>query len=139
MIAGNPVVEGYPDNNPPAIVDNKLILGSIGKSVCGNGATRGGSYKKSRKSRKLKNRKSPNKKSNKRHSKNNKNRSISKSNSRSNSNSKSQKGGDFVAIGSKPAYMADAFDGSKGVFNYPDDMKSRVFGETQPNYSVNAI
>lgn len=131
MVAGNPVVEGYPDNNPPALIGDKLVMGSPEKSVCGNGATRGGSRKRSQraqrahKSKKSKNRKSKNRKSKK---------------NRSKSSSKSQRGGgDFISIGSKPASMSNAFDGPKSVFNYPDDMKSRAFDEKQPNYSVNAI
>ena len=120
-IAGNPQVIGYPDNNPPALINNKLILGGVDGSVCGNGATRGGG-KKSKKSKHAK--KSKSKKSKK-------SRHAKKSNL--------QKGGDFVSIGSKPAEFSTAFDGPKGVFKYPDDMMAREFGERQPNYSVNAI
>jgi hypothetical protein len=120
-IAGNPQVIGYPDNNPPALINNKLILGGVDGSVCGNGATRGGG-KKSKKSKHAK--KSKSKKSKK-------SRHAKKSNL--------QKGGDFVSIGSKPAEFSTAFDGPKGVFKYPDDMMAREFGESQPNYSVNAI
>ena len=116
--AGNPQVIGYPDNNPPAIIDSKLVMGSIDGSVCGNGATRGGG-KKNKKSKKSKSRKHKSSKKSKK--------------------SKSQKGGDFVSIGSKPADFSTAFDGPKGVFKYPDDMMGREFGERQPNYSVNAI
>jgi hypothetical protein len=119
-IAGNPQVIGYPDNNPPAIIDSKLIMGSVDGSLCGNGATRGGSRKnKSRKHKSLKHK-----------SRKNKSRKHK---------SKLQKGGDFVGIGSKPAEFATAFDGPKGLFKYPDDMMGREFGERQPNYSVNAI
>ena len=125
-IAGNPQVIGYPDNNPPAIVGSKLIMGSVDGSVCGNGATRGGSRKnKKSKSHKSKSHKSKSHKSRKHKSRKHK--------------SNLQKGGDFVGIGSKPADFATAFDGPKGVFKYPDDMMGREFGERQPNYSVNAI
>ena len=120
-IAGNPQVIGYPDNNPPALINNKLILGGVDGSVCGNGATRGGG-KKSKKSKHAKKSKSKKSKTS-RHSK----------------KSNLQKGGDFVSIGSKPAEFSTAFDGPKGVFKYPDDMMAREFGERQPNYSVNAI
>jgi len=113
--AGNPQVIGYPDNNPPALINNKLILGGVDGSVCGNGATRGGG-KKSKKSKSKKSK----------HAKKSKKSNL-------------QKGGDFVSIGSKPAEFSTAFDGPKGVFKYPDDMMAREFGERQPNYSVNAI
>ena len=88
------------------------------KQVCGSGATKGGSRKSKRKASKSKNRRSKKK---------------------SNRNKKLQKGGDFVSIGTKPADYATAFDGPKGFFQYPDDMSKREFGESQPNYSVNAI
>lgn len=123
-IAGNPQVIGYPDNNPPAIIDNKLIIGGVDGSICGNGATRGGG-KKNKKSKKSKKTKKSKKSKSRKHK-------LSKK-------SKSQKGGDFVSIGSKPANFSTAFDGPKGVFKYPDDMMGREFGERQPNYSVNAI
>jgi hypothetical protein len=142
MIAGKPVYAGYPDNNSPAIIDGKILMGDPDKSVCGNGANKGGS-RKSRKSRKSRNK--SRKSRNSRKSRKSKNNSVSNNNSNnSNSNNNSDKlliGGnsDFVSIGSKPELYADAFKGPPGVFKYPDDMKTRDFGETQPNYSPNAI
>ena len=53
--------------------------------------------------------------------------------------SKSQRGGDFTSIGSKPADYSTAFDGSEGMFKYPDDMMTRDFGGKQPNYGVDTI
>ena len=57
-IAGNPVINGYDHNNPPAIIDGKLIMsgniksgGGVNRQVCGNGATRGGSIKSKSKSK----------------------------------------------------------------------------------------
>ena len=40
---------------------------------------------------------------------------------------------------SKPIDYDSAFNGSKGVFAYPDDMNKRTYDELQPNYSVNAV
>ena len=112
-VAGNPVINGYDDNNPPAIIKGKLVMSGANRQVCGNGATRNAkTSKNSKKSRKHKTK---------------------------NKNNQFQKGGDFVSIGSKPETFSSAFDGPAGVFKYPDDMKTRDFGEHQPNYSVNAI
>ena len=44
-IAGNPQVIGYPDNNPPAIIGGKLVMGGVEGSLCGNGAVAGGGKK----------------------------------------------------------------------------------------------
>ena len=124
-IAGQPCIGGYDDQNPPALIKGKLVMSGAGaeKQVCGNGATKGGSRKSKRKSK----RKSSKSKNNRRSKK------------KSNRNKKLQKGGDFLAIGTKPADYSTAFDGPKGIFQYPDDMSNRQFGESQPNYSVNAI
>ena len=114
-VGGQPIYKAYDDNAPPAIIGGQIVSGQPDQPVCGNGALTGGS-KKIRRNKKSK-----------------------KSKSKKSKKSKSQRGGDFVAIGSKPADFSTAFDGPKGVFNYPDDMMSREFGEKQPNYSVNAI
>lgn len=110
-IAGNPVIDGYDDNNPPAIIGGKLVMVGAQRQVCGNGATRSRSKRS---------------KNSKRSKKSKKSRKL-------------QKGGDFVTIGSKPALYSTAFDGPPGVFKYPDDMMSRDFAAKQPNYGVNAI
>jgi len=120
-IAGLPVYKSYDDCCPPAIVNNQLVMGAPDQSVCGLGAIKGGARRrrKTRASRK---------------------RSTRRKNTRR-SRRHTQRGGDFVysATKSTPAPMSDAFNGPQGVFRYPDDMMSRAFNETQPNYSVNAI
>ena len=108
-ISGMPVIKGYDDNNPPEIIDGKIVMKG------------GNKIKKNKKSHK-----------NKKSKKDMKSKTHKKSR-------KLQQGGDFVSIGSKPAEFSTAFDGPKGVFNYPDNMMTREFGEKQPNYSVNAI
>ena len=140
MIAGNPVYESYPDNNPPVIIGDKIIMGAPDKSVCGNGATRGG-HRNSKNSRNSRNSHNSSKSSNKSNKSKKEKRNTKKSNHNNNNSSKYLRGGDgdFVSIGSKPSTYADAFNGQKGVFKYPDDMKTRDFSETQPNYSANAI
>ena len=129
-VGGQPIYKAYDDNAPPAIIGGQIVSGQPDQPVCGNGALTGGSKKirRNKKSKKSKSKKSKSKKS-----------KSKKSKSKKSKKSKSQRGGDFVAIGSKPADFSTAFDGPKGVFNYPDDMMSREFGEKQPNYSVNAI
>lgn len=125
-IAGLPVYKSYDDCCPPAIVNNQLVMGAPDQSVCGLGAIKGGARRrrKTRASRK---------------------RSTRRRNTRRSRSSRrrrhTQRGGDFVysATKSTPAPMSDAFNGPQGVFRYPDDMMSRAFNETQPNYSVNAI
>jgi hypothetical protein len=123
-IAGLPVYKAYDDCCPPAIVNNQLVMGAPDQSVCGLGAIKGGARqrRKTRASRKRSTR--------------SKNTRHSRSRRRH-----TQRGGDFVysATKSTPAPMSDAFNGPQGVFRYPDDMMSRTFNETQPNYSVNAI
>ena len=101
-------------------------MGAPDQPVCGLGAIKGGarrrrtraSRKHSTRRRKTTNRRRTNRR-----------------------RSHSQRGGDFVysATKSTPAPFADAFNGPAGVFRYPDDMTTRTFDETQPNYSVNAI
>ena len=120
FVAGMPVYKGYDDNSPPAIIDGKLIMAGGEGSICGNGAIKRRGSRKSRKSQKSR-------------------KSKKSKKSRKSKNSNKQIGGEFLSIGSKPAEFATAFDGPKGVFKYPDDMKERDFGEYQPNYSVNAI
>jgi len=131
-IAGLPVYRAYDDCCPPAIVNNKLVMGAPGQPVCGLGAVRGGARRHRSSSRK-----------HKRSSKNNKkNKKTSNRHHKSRRSNRHQRGGaDFVysSLRSKPAPMADAFNGPAGVFRYPDDMMTRNFGEVQPNYSVNAI
>ena len=124
-IAGLPVYKSYDDCCPPAIVNNQLVMGAPDQSVCGLGAIKGGARRrrKTRASRKRSTRRK-----NTRHSRSSRRRHT-------------QRGGDFVysATKSTPAPMSDDFNGPQGVFRYPDDMMSRAFNETQPNYSVNAI
>ena len=129
-VGGQPIYKGYDDNSPPAIIGGQIVSGQPDQPVCGNGALTGGSKRKNKKSKKSK--KSKSKKSKKSKSKKSKKSKKAKK-------SKSQRGGDFLSIGSKPAEFSTAFDGQKSVFNYPDDMMGREFGEKQPNYSVNAI
>jgi len=133
-IAGKPVIDGYDHENPPALINGKLVMpgavlsgGDGNRQLCGNGATRGGSKKSKRNSKR-------NSKKNKR-----KTRKSKRQNKKKNNSSKMQKGGDFVSIGSKPAVFSEAFNGPDGVFQYPDDMTKRDFAAKQPNYGVNAI
>jgi len=122
FIGGQPVIRGYDDKSPPAIIKGGLVFGTPDKPICGLGAIQGGSRHKKK-----------GKKSSKRSGKKSGKRSGKKS-------KKLQMGGDFTSFNSsKPAEFATAFDGPKGVFNYPDDMSKREFGEFQPNYSVNAV
>lgn len=135
-IAGLPVYKAYDDCCPPAIISNKLVMGSPDQRVCGLGAIRGGARRRrSHASRKHKHLS--------KHSSNNKSRRTAKRKNHNSRNSHRQRGGavgDFVySTKSTPAPMGDAFIGPLGVFRYPDDMKSRAFDEVQPNYSVNAI
>lgn len=130
FIAGQAVVKSYDDCCPPAIVGGKLQFGAPDQPVCGLGAVRGGSRRKHH-SMKKKSGKSHKKshKSHKRHSK------TRRSNKRM-----TQKGGDFTSLhSSKPAEFATAFNGPKGVFNYPENMMERTFDETQPMWSPKAI
>ena len=121
FIGGQPVIRGYDDKSAPAIIKGGLVFGTPDKPICGLGAIQGGSRQKKK-----------GKKSAKRSGKKSK-RSGKKS-------KKLQMGGDFTTLyRSKPAEFDTAFDGPKGVFNYPDDMSARAFGEFQPNYSVNAV
>jgi hypothetical protein len=126
FIAGQPVYKKYDDCCPPAIIGGQLKFGGPDQPVCGFGAIVGGN----RKVFKNKNNRSKSKKSKSIKNKNNKNFKR-----------KFQKGGsDFNSIGnSKPAAYDTAFTGPMGVFKYPDDMKSRTFGETQPIWSANAL
>jgi hypothetical protein len=117
FIGGQPVYKAYDDCCPPAIVNGQLKFGAPDQAVCGFGAVKGGSRqnKKSKKSKK--------------------NKMSKKSKVR-----KTQRGGDWtVATRSKPAMFDEAFNGPASVFEYPDDMSKRAFGESQPNYSPNAI
>ena len=137
-IGGQPVYKAYDDNAPPAIIGGQIVSGHPDQAVCGNGALTGGSKKMRRKNKSKTSKSKKSKKSNK-SKKSKKSKKSNSKKSKKSKKSKSQRGGDFVAIGSKPADFSTAFDGPKGVFNYPDDMMSREFGEKQPNYSVNAI
>ena len=153
FIAGKPVIDGYDHDNPPAIINGKLVMpgatmigGDANRQLCGNGATRGGSKTSKRNSRQNKKKTNKSKryhKSNKNNSnKNNSNKKSNKNktqNKKRNNSSKMQKGGEFVSIGSKPAVYSEAFNGPAGVFQYPDDMSKRDFGAKQPDYGVNAI
>lgn len=124
FIGGQPVIRGYDDKSAPAIIKGSLVFGTPDKPICGLGAIQGGSRHSKRKG----------KKSGK------KSKSSKKSKRSGKKSKKLQMGGDFTSFNSsKPAEFATAFDGPKGVFNYPDDMTKRAFGELQPNYSVNAV
>jgi hypothetical protein len=128
IIAGNPVYRGYDDCCPPAVVGGKLIFSKTPDTpVYGLGAVQSGG--RDRRDKRDKRRGGKSRKSS---NKNNKTRSRSRKSV--------QRGGDWVRpFNSVPAAYADAFNGPMGVFKYPDDMKTRAFDETQPNYSVNAI
>jgi len=131
-IAGRPVIKSYDDNSPPAIIGGKLVFGSPDKPICGNGAVRGGSYRKNKKN--SKNNKYSKKNSKKNNKKNNKYSKKSEK-SKNNSNYKLH-GGEFTSFNSsKPAEYKRAFDGKPGVFKYPDNMMGRTFGAQQPEWN----
>ena len=111
FIAGQPVYKSYDDNSPPAIIGGQLQFGAPDQPICGAGAIKGGGRK---------------------------HRLSKKSKSKLNKKTK-QRGGDFTTLHSKPADYTTAYDGPKGVFNYPEDMSKRSFGDFQPNYSVDSI
>ena len=118
FIAGQPVFKQYDDVSPPAIVGGQMVFGAPDQPVCGFGAVKGGSQKRSKKHMK----------------KHIKSKKFKKS------KRKSQRGGDFTSIGnSKPADYSTAFNGQPGVFKYPDDMSGRTFDETQPVWSPQTI
>ena len=126
FIGAQPVYKSYDDASPPAIVGGQMVFGAPDQPVCGFGAVKGGSRKRSKKHMKK--------------HKNTKSKSNSKSKSNKKSKRKSQRGGDFTSIGnSKPAEYSTAFNGQPGVFKYPDDMSGRTFDETQPVWSPQSI
>jgi hypothetical protein len=135
-VGGLPVIGGYDDCCPPAIVGGKIISSGPDQPVCGPGAIRGGGRKNSTRSKKKK-------------SKRNKNstRSKKKKSKRNKNSTRSKKrfvmhlgGGDFNGMrSSKPAMYNDAFNGEPSLFEYPADMSKRDFGATQPNYGPNAL
>lgn len=128
-IAGRPVYKGYDDCCPPAIINGTLKFGgSPNVPVCGSGAMRGGEQQHTTITKKQRNKSKRNK------------TQRNKSNKHKNYNTKknTQFGGNWTRS-SKSAEYANAFNGPKSVFAYPDDLSKRVFGEVQPNYSVNAI
>ena len=109
FIGGMPVYKGYDDCCPPAIIGGNLAFGSPDKSVCGYGAMKGGNVKQNKQ-----------KQYNKQHKQHKQHK---------------QRGGDWNTIrSSKPAVYSDAFNGTPGVFAYPDDMSKRTFDEKQPSY-----
>lgn len=122
FIAGLPVYKAYDDCCPPAIVNGQLKFGAPDQAVCGFGAVKGGSRKRVNGMKKSKKQQ--------RKTRGRKQRS----------HNGTQRGGDWtVATRSKPAMFDEAFNGPASVFAYPDDMSKRAFGETQPNYTPNAI
>lgn len=128
FIAGRPVIKGYDDCCPPALINGTLKFGGSDTSVCGAGATRGGGHHNNNIIKKNKN------KQQKQY------RQFSNKKKQNKKNSKKQRGGYFSAFAqSKPAEYESAFNGPKSVFTHPDNMSTRVFDERQPNYSVNAI
>jgi len=124
FIGGMPVYKAYDDCCPPAIVNGQLKFGAPDQAVCGFGAVKGGSRKRVNGMKKK-----------------NSNKQQRKTRSRKQrSHNGTQRGGDWtVATRSKPAMFDEAFNGPASVFAYPDDMSKRTFGETQPNYTPNAI
>jgi hypothetical protein len=135
-IAGNPVIKGYDDCCPPAIVGGKLMFGAPDQPLCGQGAVRGGARKAKGKSKKTK----KHSRRSHRHSRRSHRHSRRSHRHSRRSHRRAQRGGDFTSLhSSKPADYATAFNGPMGVFRYPDDMKEREFGEHQPNYGVKAI
>lgn len=147
FIAGLPVYKAYDDCCPPAIVNGGLQFGAPDQPVCGLGAIKGGGRRKHRQQRSKKhNRNSKKHNRNSRNNKNNNRRQATKRNHNNKNNNRrhnrTQRGGSdwvYSARQSTPAPMSEAFNGPAGVFKYPDDMMSRSFDESQPNYSVNAI
>ena len=124
FVAGNPVIKGYDDNSPPAIIGGQLVFGSPDQPVCGNGAV--GGFRRSKK----------NKKHNKKSSKSKK----SKRSKRKNMKHSKQRGGDFTTFNkTKPAGYDTAFNGPAGVFKYPDNMMERTFTGKQPVWSVTDV
>jgi hypothetical protein len=122
FIAGLPVYKAYDDCCPPAIVNGQLKFGAPDQAVCGFGAVKGGSRKRVNGMKKSKKQQR-------------KTRGL-----KQRSHNGTQRGGDWtVATRSKPAMFDEAFNGPASVFAYPDDMSKRAFGETQPNYTPNAI
>lgn len=124
FIAGKPVIKGYDDCCPPALINGSYKFGEPNTPVCGIGAMRGGI----------------------RHKYSNNKKNISKKHKTHSSKkhkkhiSKKQTGGDWTTFThSKPANYDSAFNGPQSVFVYPDDMTKRAFDERQPNYSPNAI
>ena len=127
FIAGQPVYRAYDDCCPPALVNGDLKFGSPGQPICGLGAIKGGGHRQHKSHKKHSSKKHSSKKhSSKKHSKRNR---------------RTQRGGaDWVySRNSVPAPYGEAFNGEPGVFRYPDDMTTRTFDETTPNYSANAI
>jgi len=124
FIGGMPVYKAYDDCCPPAIVNGQLKFGAPDQAVCGFGAVKGGSPKRVNGMKKK-----------------NSNKQQRKTRGRKQrSHNGTQRGGDWtVATRSKPAMFDEAFNGPASVFAYPDDMSKRAFGETQPNYTPNAI
>jgi hypothetical protein len=137
FIAGQPVYRAYDDCCPPALVNGDLKFGSPGQPICGLGAIKGGGHRQHKSHKKHSSKKHSSKKhSSKKHS--SKKHSSKKHFKR---NRRTQRGGaDWVySRNSVPAPYGEAFNGEPGVFRYPDDMTTRTFDETTPNYSANAI
>ena len=125
MIAGLPVYQKYDDCCPPAVVGGKLKLSNIGEPICNAGVNKTGGSKSKRTNKKNTSKKVKKSKTNK----------SKKNKSRGNKSRKNMKGGMYRS--SKPADFPKSFETEKS--NFSDDMKTRVFDETQPNYSVNQI
>jgi len=109
FVGGLPVYKKYDDCCPPTIIGGKLNFSAPDQPSCGLGAIRGGGKK-------------------------------SKSKSKSKSKKRNQRGGQFTTFhSSKPAEYDSAFNGPPSVFNYPEDMSKRDFGQYTPDYTPNAI
>jgi hypothetical protein len=123
-VAGMPIIGGYDDCCPPAIINKKIVSGGPDQVVCGLGAIRGGGRRRRNKNKSKKNNK---------HGKRTKINNCSKSNMH-------RGGGDFNgATRSKPALYSDAFNGEPSILEYPADMSKRDFSARQPNYGPNAL
>ena len=134
FIAGRPIIKGYDDCCPPALINGSLKFGGPNTSVCGAGASRGGGHHNNSNSNKKQHKNKQHKQQSRQY------RQSSRKHKKNSKNSKKQRGGNFSTFSqSKPAEYESAFNGPNSVFTYPDNMSTRVFNERQPDYSVNAI
>ena len=140
MIAGLPIYQKYDDCCPPAVIGGKLKLSNIGEPICNSGVNKMGGSKSKRNnkntSRKIKKSKNNNK-SKKNKSRGHKSRGHKSRGNKSRENKSKKKMNGGMYRRSKPADFPRSFETEQS--NFSDDMKTRVFDETQPNYSVNQI